>query len=174
MQGNLVYGRFDAFIEDPEHIYDGDTVDRVHFRLPGLEVAKGAPLGQIYPDLYTREDGVWMRINVRLAGIDAPERHPHHSYPDGTPRPPEDIAYEHELAMKARQVVMDMVKANGLHFVIRNPQIGKYAGRIVAEVWCPLPGTNIMTNVCTHLLKQNLAYKYDGGTKKVWSRNKSA
>ena len=168
---DLVYGRFDAFIEDPEHVYDGDTVDKVHILLPGIKRTPHAPLGEIYPDLYVREDGVWMRINVRLAGIDAPERHPHHSFPEGSPRPPEDIAYEHELAMKARDVVVGLLQANNLKFVLRNLQIGKYAGRIVGEVWTPNPDTGFLTNVSQYLLQQNLAYEYDGGTKKVWTKH---
>lgn len=168
---DLVYGRYEAFIEGIESVHDGDTLMRVHILLPGIQRTPHAPLGEIYPDLLVREDGVWMRINVRLEGIDAPEIHPHHSFPEGSPRPPEDIEYERELAAKARDVVASLIEANGLKFVLRNLQIGKYADRIVAQVWTPNPDTGFLTNVSKYLLQQNLAYEYDGGTKKVWTKN---
>ena len=171
MGTELVQTRFEARVDDIEHVYDGDTINHVQFRLPDIEVLKGGHLGEVYPDIFSQQDGVWIHVNVRVAGIDAPERHPRHRYPDGSLRPPEDIAREHALAMRARQVVVDLLEANHLRFQIRNPELGKYAQRVVAELWARDPETTDLINVGEQLINQALAYPYEGGTKRVWGRD---
>lgn len=170
MGKDMVRRTYDARIESENQIYDGDTLNRVQFRLPIEADFTHTVLGEVYPEIYVQPDGVWVHVNVRLNGIDTPERHPHHKYPDGTPRPESEIADEHELAMQARQVVIELLKANDLQFLIRNPQEGKYAGRIVADVLVPDPQTKELVNVSDVLIAKGLGYAYSGGQKRVWDR----
>ena len=171
MGTELVHATFAAKIDDIERVYDGDTINHVHFQLPDIEVVKGGTFGEIYPDIFAQLDGVWIHINVRVAGIDAPERHPRHHYPDGEPRDPNDVIREHALAMRAREVVSDLLISNHLEFQIRNPQLGKYAQRVVAEVWARDPETSDYINVGERLIDLGLAYPYEGGTKRVWGKD---
>ena len=170
MGSELVHAKFQSRIYDVEHIYDGDTINHVHFKLPDIDTLKGGRMGEVYPDIFAQEDGVWIHVNVRLAGIDAPERHPRHHYPDGTERDPNEVIREHGLAMEARQVVVDLLICNKLEFQIRNPEIGKYAGRIVAEVWVQSPDGGWLS-IADKLLDIGLAYPYEGGTKRIWGRD---
>ena len=170
MGTELVHAKFQARIDTVEHVYDGDTINHVHFKLPDIDTLKGGRLGEVYPDIFAQTDGVWVRVNVRLAGIDAPERHPRHHNPDGTPRNYDDVTREHSLAMDARQVVVEILIRNHLQFQIRNPELGKYAGRIVAEVWAQ-DKTGDFINVGDKLIEEKLAYPYEGGTKRVWGRD---
>ena len=162
---------YDAKVENIEHVYDGDTINHTLFRLPVEIGADQDSFGEIYPQIYLREGGVWIRTNIRVDGVDTPERHPHHKYADGTMRPPSEIGREHELAMRARQEVIDLLMANNMEFEIRNPQEGKYAGRIVAEVWIRDPESRHMINLSERLIDKGLGYPYEGGTKRIWGRD---
>ena len=173
MAKHLVQAKFQARIDQEAHIYDGDTINHVFFRLP-IEVKENQEkYGEVYPEVFVQQDGVWIHINVRISGIDTPELHPHHRYPDGTMRPVEEIAHEHELALKAREIVVNLLKANSFQFEIRDPQEGKYAGRIVAEVWVKNPKTGQMINIADKLIREGLGYVYEGGTKMIWGKQGS-
>ena len=176
MYKDLVHATFDARIDHIADVHDGDTINHVYFRLPINVLPNEANYGygEIYPEIYLQRDGVWVHVNVRVAGIDTPELHPRHHYPDGTPRPKGDIDKEHELALQAQEIVAKLLKSNDLEFEIRNPQEGKYAGRVVAEVWVKDPESQQMINIAERLIAKNLAYPYEGGTKRVWGLNNSA
>ena len=166
-----VQATFEARIENVEHIYDGDTTNHVFFKLP-IQISQNQDgFGEIYPEVFLQPDGVWIHVNLRIAGVDTPERHPRHNYPDGTPRPPAEIAREHELAMRARAEVVRLMEANDLQFEIRNPVEGKYAGRVVGECWIRDPESRHMINLAEHLIDKGLGYPYGGGTKKIWGRD---
>lgn len=165
---DVVHATFHAQIDTIENIYDGDTLNKVAFKLPISIAQTQGFYGEVYPSVFLQRDGVWIHINVRIGGIDTPERHPRHKYPDGTLRPADERAREHALAMQARAIVVRLLVANDLKFEIRDPQQGKYAGRIVASVWVLDPDTNRMVNIADKLIDAGLAYPYEGGTKRVW------
>ena len=165
---DIVHERYNARIENINHVYDGDTIEHVMFKLPGTTVIPGAECGEIYPDIFLQNDGVYVHINVRLAGIDCPERHPRHNYPDGSPREAYEIEREAELGLRARDTLRELITQNGLQFEIRNCQLGKYAGRIVAEVWIHEPESGDYVNVSEWLIDKAFAYPYEGGTKRIW------
>lgn len=173
MGTEFVHAEYNACIRSIETIYDGDTIDKVEFRLPGVMPAADAVFGEIYPDLFLREDGLWCVINVRLAGIDTPERHPRHHYPNGEERPPQEIARERRQAMEARDEVVRLLSRSNLQFHLRDCQLGKYAGRIVGEVWVEAPGKKKLVNVSEHLIARGLGEPYQGGKKRVWGRLKT-
>ena len=166
---------YEAFIDSVDHIYDGDTVNHVHIKLGELQPGWVDPdaSGELFPEVFITDHALWIHTAVRLLGIDCPEFHPHHRLPDGTERDINDIMWEHERATEARDEVRRIIIANDLRFTVRNPMEGKYAGRIVAEIWVPDPEHGQLINVSKRLLTKNLAYEYDGGTKQIWTRPKS-
>lgn len=170
MGTEFVHAEYNACIRSVETIYDGDTIDKVEFRLPGVMPEAGAVFEEIYPDLFLREDGLWCIVNVRLAGIDTPERHPRHHYPNGVERPAAEIARERRQAMEARDEVVRLLSQSNLQFHLRDCQLGKYAGRIVGEVWVEtLRGKKQqLVNVSEHLIARGLGEPYQGGKKRIW------
>ena len=166
-----VHRVYEARIDNIETVYDGDSINHAYFKLP-IDIQDNQVVwGEVYPEIFMQHDGVWVHVNIRVDGGACAERHPYHRYPDGTPRPPEEIAREHELAMRARQVVIDLLVANDLKFEIRNPQEGKYAGRLVASVWMRDPESRQMINLAEHLIDKGLGYPYSGGKKRTWGRD---
>lgn len=153
---------FQASIDGAEMIYDGDTINGVVVLLHGL---KSVPpmTGEMFPYIYAAGEDVYAHIDIRIAGIDAPELHPRYRAPDGSLRSEHEREHERKLAQEARQVVVDLLVGNDLQFEIRNPQIGKYADRLVAEVWVG------DVNVGTRVWARGLAYKYEGGRKRRWT-----
>jgi endonuclease YncB( thermonuclease family) len=88
------------------------------------------------------------KMAVRVNGIDTPE------IKGKCPK-------EKELALKAKQLVIDLFK-NANVIELRNMERGKYF-RIVADVY--VDGKSLSDN----LISKQLAVKYDGGTKiKNW------
>ena len=168
MAKGLVHQHYEAFIDDINHVYDGDTITHAYIKI-GKAWAH-AVSGEVYPELFVEDGVLWMHTSLRLSGIDAPEYHPHHRLPNGTMRNPNDVSWEHSQAVKAKQVVQDLISYNHLKFEVANLQIGKYAGRIVGELWVKDPGTDNVINVSDRLLEKGLAYKYEGGTKQIWRR----
>ena len=163
-----IHQHYEAFIDDASHVYDGDTVTHVYIQIGNAW--EHALNGEIYPEIFVDNRVLWMHSSVRLAGIDCPEYHPRHRLPNGKMRDPKDVGWEHSQAVKAKQVLQDLIIQNNLKFEIANPQIGKYAGRIVAEVWVPDPYSKDkqFINASDRLLEKGLAYKYEGGTKQIW------
>ena len=170
MATELVHKRYNAKIDDIAQVYDGDTIEGVLFKLPGVQAIPQAELGEIYPDAFLHDDGLWIRISVRLAGIDCPERHPRHNLPDGTPRPATEIERERTLGLKARNALRALLNQSQLQFELRNCEIGKYASRIVGEVWVHEEDSGDYRNVSEYLIDKALAYPYQGGTKRIWGR----
>ena len=165
---------YEAFIDNIEHVYDGDTVNHVHIKIwnmCGLRYDAGQTL-QLFPEVYVRDDALWIYTAVRLLGIDCPEFHPHHRLSSGELRDPADIEWEHELATKARDKVRKIIQDNDLKFFVGNPQEGKYAGRIVGEIWARDHSDGRLINVSEMLLTKKLAVPYDGGTKSIWTKPK--
>ena len=168
MGKELVERRYTARIDDIEHVYDGDTINHCMFSI--ADVGENTPETELYPDLFVQDGKLWVHVNVRLTGIDAPEYHPHHRLPNGELRDINDVSWEHSQAVKAKRVVQNLLSYNSLQFEIRNPQLGKYAERVVAEVWVKDPDHGQLINVSKRLLTIGLAYPYEGGTKQVWNR----
>ena len=88
-------------------------------------------------------------IGIRVAGIDTPEIR-------GKSKK------EKRLAKKAKQVALEIL-TNAEVIVLKNIKRGKYF-RIVADVF--VDGKSLADS----LINKKLAYAYNGGTKKSWSR----
>ena len=158
----IYYGTIDS-IDD---VYDGDTIRDVAIRIyPFYSPTLGMSEAQLtlWPGIERRIDGIYSITNIRIAGIDTPEKRPIHG-----DRSEASIQREKERAEAAtdflKQLLLDNSKDDGtLGFVIQNPALDKYAGRIVADVICVKDG--VSTDVAEALIEAEHAVVYDGGTK---------
>jgi len=92
--------------------------------------------------------GQSIRIYVRVNGVDTPELKG-------------KCPFEKKLANLARRFVINWTFSGQIK--LKNIKQGKYAGRIIADVY----DTN-GRNLAAGLLKQGLAIKYAGGKKTLW------
>ena len=152
-------------IESVEQIYDGDTIENVFVKIADDKT----PTGKVWPGIYKMEDGIYAEFALRLNGIDTPEMRPAHKNRDGTLRPEKDRQKERAAAHTARHALIELLQTHEMVFYVRNPKVGKYAGRLVADL---LVGEERI-NASTFLIKKGHAQFYDGGTKPVWSFDSS-
>lgn len=89
------------------------------------------------------------RIQVRVSGIDTPEKAPRAKCTD-----------ESELAITAHKLAV--AKLSNKKVTIKNIQQDKYGGRIVADVYI---GSESFGDT---MIRAGLARAYDGRTKKSW------
>ena len=87
------------------------------------------------------------KFNLRLAGIDTPEMHPHDKYEDGTARTPQSIATEKKLAKAARQALVDFLAKYNNEIYVADPDDGKYAGRIVCRAFVKDDNGHLKINI---------------------------
>ena len=158
----IYYGTIDS-IDD---VYDGDTIQDVailiypfHSSMPGMSKVQLT----LWPGIERRVDGIYSITDIRIAGIDTPEKRPIRGDRSET-----SIQREKERAEAAtdflKQLLLDNSKDDGtLGFVIQNPELDKYAGRIIADVICFKEG--VSTDVAVALIEAGHAVVYDGGTK---------
>ena len=129
---------YKCVIEGPQQVYDGDTIKdvRIEIEIPSLEV------------------GFWLSRDIRINGIDTPEKRPKHAG-----RTKDSLASEKKAAQKARSFLIDLLKANGFQFDIGDVGYGKYAGRILADVF--IEGKNVSES----MIEAGHAIAYEGGKK---------
>ncbi len=158
----IYYGRIDSI----DNVYDGDTIRDVAILIyPFYAPAPGMNEAQLtlWPGIERRADGIYSITDIRIAGIDTPEKRPIRGG-----RSEASIQREKERAEAAtdflKQLLLDNSKDDGtLGFVIQNPEPDKYANRIVADVICFKD--SVSTDVAEALLEAGHAVVYDGGTK---------
>ena len=158
----IYYGTIDSI----DNVYDGDTIRDVAILIyPFYSPTLGMNEAQLtlWPGIERRIDGIYSITNIRIAGIDTPEKRPIRG-----DRSEASIQREKERAEAAtdflKQLLLDNSKDDGtLGFVIQNPALDKYAGRIVADVICVKDG--VSTDVAEALIEAEHAVVYDGGTK---------
>ena len=163
-EGNapIYYGTIDSI----DAVYDGDTIRDVAiliypFHSPTLGMSEAQLT--LWPGIERRVDGIYSITDIRIAGIDTPEKRPIRG-----DRTEISIQREKEHAEVAtgflKQLLLDNSKDDGtLGFVIQNPELDKYAGRIIADVICFKDG--VSTDVAEALIEAGHAVIYDGGTK---------
>ncbi len=91
--------------------------------------------------------GVMVQTSVRLNGLDTPEIRG-------------KCTLEKALALQARDALIALA---GERIVLHNITLGKYAGRVVADITTP-DGVDIVAA----LIAAGLAKPYDGGTRQSW------
>ena len=160
-----VFGDFnvyDCMLTDPEkQVYDGDTLKDVRVLIHRHDFIP-EEYGTPWPGVHITQRGVEIETDIRIAGIDTPEKRVSTKNPDGTRRSEASRQREKSAALASRQALIDLLKSNANGFSIFDPILGKYAGRTVADV-----AVNEM-NVATYLIERGHAKLYDGGTKPDW------
>ena len=155
---------YQATLRSRAQVYDGDTISTVRVR-----IAEFGDRGEVWPGIFLTDNGVFSRFSLRIAGIDTPERRPRKTWPDKTPRSEASRLREKALAMKARTLLTNLLVSNDNTFIVRNPMLGKYAGRVVCEVYIAHPEKpGELVNVADVLIDAGLAKPYQGGTKPRW------
>lgn len=144
-----------------KQVYDGDTLKDVRVLIHGYDFIP-EDYGTPWPGVFITERGIEIEIDIRIAGIDTPEKRTSTKNPDGSPRSEASRAREKAAARASRQALVDLLKASNNRFSISDPILGKYAGRMVADVAIK------EIDVATILIQQGHAKRYDGGTKPDW------
>ena len=141
-----------------KQIYDGDTLQDVRIEI--LDMRGTFLLSELWPGVFlTPERTIEIETDIRINGIDTPEKRPLKKKRDGTLRSEVGRSNEKYAAAQSRLALLKLLQENELKFVVSNPTIGKYAGRIVAAV--NVDGIN----AGQFLIKNGYALPYDGGRK---------
>ena len=156
--------RWNCVVDSPKiNIYDGDTIKDVRVLLVEGEFHK-SDYGEVWPDIRITENGIELEIDVRVNGIDTPEKRVGGKYADGTPRSDESRQLERDASLRAKKSLHKLLEANDFKFVLHDVFLGKYAGRIVGSM-------NIAgQDVSAYMIQEGHAFRYDGGAKFEWAR----
>ena len=158
---------YDAVLTEGEaQVYDGDTLKDVRIKILDVQNPRDFVERPLWAGIYMTKTGIEVETDIRIAGIDTPEKRTSTKNADGTKRSEASRNRERAAAAASRQALIDLLKDNEFRMVIKNPQHGKYAGRTVADVIV------IDENAAQYLIKQGHAKPYDGGTKPDWGWGK--
>lgn len=159
---------YTAIIKDvKKSVYDGDTildVPALLYRLDEAEIAASAPL---WPGIQKRADGIYVLSDIRLRGIDAPEKRV-------STKLPEEVRNRiKKRAAAAEAFLENLIEQSSVpgQIAIRNPEHDKYAGRVVADVivyrlrYISNGVESVEINAADALIKARLAVPYEGGAK---------
>ena len=129
---------YKCVIDSQKQVYDGDTIKdvRIQVEIPSLEV------------------GFWLSRDIRINGIDTPEKRPRRKG-----RTIESLNAEKAAARHARLFLIDLLKANDFQFEIGDIGYGKYAGRVLADVF--INGVSVAES----MIAAGHAIAYSGGSK---------
>lgn len=152
------------WIPDDSSVYDGDTISDILVKVYDIDVndiLAPYPKEEPFPGVWIEGDYIYVYTDIRIAGIDTPEKRPHKSG-----RTEESLAAEKAAAAKAQHALDTLLKRHKYRFEIVYITADKYHGRIVAEVFVGEDDERI--NVSEYMIEQGHAYAYDGKTKKSW------
>lgn len=149
---------FKAEFGDHSGIYDGDTWTDMYITIKTFD-GENHPPEILWDGIFLGEDKLYVVTDIRLKGIDTPEKRPARAG-----RTPESIAREKAAAEAAKDAVEALLEKHEWDFVITEPERGKYAGRTVANI---LVGTERIS-IADFLIEKGLGYRYDGGKKKAF------
>jgi endonuclease YncB( thermonuclease family) len=147
---------FQAFFGDHSEVYDGDTIKDVYVVLREFEEKAHAP-AVLFPGILLKKGTLYAVIDIRIAGIDTPEKRPRKAG-----RTPESLEREKAAAKKAQIALDALLSRYDFEFEVANVELGKYAGRVVADVFV---GPERIS-VADFMIAKGLGYRYDGGSKK--------
>ena len=146
------------------NVYDGDTIQRIYISVydidPRSEI-KDFPAEHAFPMIYIEKDNVYCYADIRIKGIDTPEKKP-----ATAGRTEESRQAEKDAAKAATGALYNLLAFYDFQFQIEDVEEDKYFGRIVADVFVGEGADRI--NVGDYMIEQGYAYAYDGGTKKEW------
>ena len=73
-----VLRQYQAVLETAEQVYDSDTLSYIVIKIAAFEDS-----GEVWPEIFITDEGVFTRFTLRVAGINTQER------------PPKDVAGRH-------------------------------------------------------------------------------
>lgn len=149
---------YEVQLEDASQIYDGDTLKDVAIKLKEFETTDTSETETLWPGIVIKGGVLYVVTDVRLSGIDTPEKRPLRSG-----RTAESLAKEKAAAAVAQSALAEILSETDMRFYLSNPQLGKYAGRIVSDVYVKQDGK--FQNVSELLIEGGHAIRYDGGEK---------
>lgn len=150
----------DLFFEvwlDYSELYDADTIKDVLIDVADFKMRY--PPAMLFPGVYLHGEDLYLLYDIRIAGVDTPEKRPATAGRTEASRSAEKAA-----AALATAALAGLFEEYGTQFRIKNPELGKYAGRIVAEVWVGAGEDAI--NVADWLILHGHGYAYTGETKR--------
>ena len=151
-----VFKSYRCQIASEKQVYDGDTINDVRVKV--FDFDRG-DYGEVWAGVFVDADGVYVQTDIRVNGIDTPEKRVSTKNPDGSQRSEVSRERERKAADASRQALVKLLKANDFQIVLSNPIHGKYAGRTVADV--RVGGVD----VAAYLIGNGHAIPYAGGTK---------
>ena len=157
---------YDCVLTDPEkQVYAGDTLKDVRVLILRYDFIP-EDYSNPWSGVHITARGIEIETDIRIAGIDTPEKRTSTKNADGTLRSEASRTREKTAALASRQALIDLLKTNENRFSISNPIHGKSAGRTVADVAVE------EKDVATYLIEKGHAKSYDGGTKPSWGWEK--
>lgn len=141
--------------------YDGDTLKDVRVLIHPYDFLL-TEYGNPWPGIHITARGIEVETDIRIAGIDTPEKRVSTKHADGRPRSVASRMREKDAALSARQALIDILATNDGRFTIDTPLHGKYAGRTVANV------SVLEVDVASILIENGHAKVYNGGRKPDW------
>ena len=155
----LFVEQYDCVITDAKkQVYDGDTIKDVRVLLLEKKFDK-IDYGEYWPGVHITKRGVEIQTDIRISGIDTPEKRVSTKNADGTKRSEVSRNRERQASYAARDALIKLLENNDGQFSIVNPEHGKYAGRTVASMYVG------EKNVAIWMIGLGHAIFYDGGKK---------
>lgn len=151
-------GDYLCTIADIESVYDGDTITDAQILVSQIDLSAVERLGEVFPEIVLKADGIYVVDSIRITGIDTPEIRPSTKKSDGTPRSERSRENEKKAALAARDAVRKLIADNNLLFSISDVGHDKF-GRVLAQVYAG------DTNIAEYLIENGHAVRYDGGTR---------
>lgn len=138
-EGEPVYYGSIAHIDD---VYDADTINRVLILFHAYGSGPMPADFDAWPGLQKREDGIYIKTNIRIQGVDAAEVRRSSKYPE------EERERAKERGFDARDYLRNLVEQSTiddfpLTIEIRNPEFGAYPNRTVADLYLHINGARI-------------------------------
>ncbi len=141
---------------DSSNIYDGDTIQDVW--IPILPLGKtSTSRREIWPGIWIEDSNVYRVIDIRLEGIDTPNKHPGKRGRTQASRTREKAA-----AAYATDELRSIVEVFEGNIYLKNPRQDKYAGRVIASLQI---GMKDPIDISELLIDMGHGYVYNGNTK---------
>ncbi len=143
-----------------DNVYDADTINNVLILFHAYESGPMPIDLDAWPGLQKREDGVYIRTNIRIQGVDAAEIRRSAKYPEAE----RDRAKER--GFEARDYLRSLVEQSTIDefpriIEIRNPDFGTYAGRTVADIYLHINGKRISVAESLFETRHGVPFSFD-------------
>ena len=142
-----------------KNVYDGDTITDVE--IPILNCQHAGDVNHTWPGVKFTDTGIAIVTDIRINGIDTPEIRVSRSLSEAERQRLKNLAY------KSKEALIDILKKSEWQFYVHRPKFGKYAGRIIADIYVKRDGKMLL--VSDLMIKGRFAKLYTGeGKRPKW------